>query len=207
MNTIEKMAMAARAAISCQIAHSAERALKALGLPLHGSIYQQAYDAARLVSPLYVFEICINGQVARDMYDEHPGYAFYYSDSSECLEDVPAYCSISRAKEIAIREFTKLALMSSERESTYDGDFTPYSIVLSDQFGGPLMEYANGKWLDDLPSEAEWPALLEQATHLADEASEEARWDNFETSKALSHRAEAIRRRIKCAQAIARAIH
>lgn len=210
MNNVDKMALAATLDLRCQIAWAAERALKELGLPRPASSYEEARTVAKLASPLYVRSISIKGQEARDMYDEHPGYAYYYSDTSEVIEDVPAYCSISQAKEIAACEFTKLmdiANARAEEDQCSDGDFTPHSIILRDQFGQPLMEYSKGKWQDEMPAEGEWPAMLEEADRLSAEASEESRWDNFDTSRGLSNRADALRRRVTCAQLIARAIH
>lgn len=155
----------------------------------------------------YVHEIVIEGSVARDMYDEHPGFAYFFVDASERYT---AACSMSRAKEIALDLFERACAqneLEEETEGTYDGQFCPSAILLRDQFGNVVQKYSAGSWQSNLPAESEWAFLEEKASALEDEASEEARWDNFDSANRLRARARALRQSVEMAQAASRVLH
>lgn len=200
---LDKMRTAALLRLRHHIAHSTEMHRKALGLDARMQLVAAARQQA-LHGPLYVDQIEIRGRTSRNMYDAHPGYAFYSTDDS-VLVDVPPYCGISRAKALAVTAFSAMRETDDASRETHDGDFTPQSIVLRDQFGGALGTYCLGKW-DDATDIGATAALLGEAGRLEDAAVEESRWDNFETARSLRAKATLLRERVQCAQSASRAI-
>ena len=190
------------------------RARSALGL-------KASYDGVALAikkmteeSPLYVGTIVLHGRMCRNMYDEHPGHTYYYADETQFIE-APPYCPLSKAMQISV-QMLEAAQLESNQEEEYDGLFYPYSIVLKDQFGNSIQEYAQrhlGKgryctgWMEELPSHENWPMMLEEASTLSSEGSFESGWDNHETARQLHAQADSLRRKIEIAKLRLRLIY
>lgn len=192
---------------------NAWNALRLLGLPADYSDVARAREKLECESPLWVCTIVLRGQICQDMYDEHPGHTYFYSDGAQRVE-APAYCSLSEAMRISLQAFQE-ARRLSETDTEFDGLFTPSSIVLLDQFGEPVQEYSvrysvgcspRDGWLNEFPAPNEWAAMEEKAKFLDSEGRIESSWDNFETGRRLHAEAEALRRIIKIAAARERVI-
>lgn len=190
------------------------KALKSLGLKACPDGLQLAEVQRKEKSPLYVKTILLRGRTCRDMYDDHPGYAYFYTDDFQAIK-APPYCPMSRAMQISLRLLQE-AQEEINHDEERDGLFIASSIVLLDQFGDAIQEYVerdigNGKytqgWLDVFPDESEWAAMEERAKALDSEGSIESGWDNFETGRELHSQAEALRRQITMAKARQRVIY
>lgn len=205
---------AAKLRLEVAVEKSARNALKALGLPASGAGVQAAERRYAEESPLYVVLIVLTGRVCRDMYDEHPGHTYYFSDAVRHVA-VPPYCPLERAQSIALSALQAAQAEVERDDEEYDGLFVANGITLFDQFGCALQEYAerylgDGRyltgWQDSLPEAQEWPVLEAMAKELDSEGSLESSWDNHETGRGLHARAAALRRRIQMARAQGRAI-
>jgi hypothetical protein len=168
-----------------------------------------------------VTSITIEGSELRNMYDEHPGFA-YFSTASSISVRVPEPLTLNQAMERALEAWktvcnddaTELDETVPERgdsqadsadeemiDDDYDGKFSASRIVLSNRAGEVLQEYNGSSWVTDFAPADQWPLLLKQAEELSDEASEEARWDNFDTANGLRGRAAGLRRQVAIARA------
>lgn len=213
---LEQNIAAASLRLNFEIEKSTLNAMRSLGLDANYDCSSVDLAKKRMLdeSPLYIKTIQLHGQMCADMYDDHPGYAYFYTESFESFR-APAYCSLTKAMQISLQMLTK-AQQEVENEDECDGLFTPSSIILLDQFGNTVQEYSErylGKgvnqtgWLEELPTESEFGALEQSARELDSEGSEEARWDNFDTARGLRAQASSLRRKIAIAKAIARVIH
>jgi len=151
----------------------------------------------------YVCGIEVEGQVARSMYDEHPGYGIYFADARRCVF-VPPYCSLERAIDVAIRAFAVLQAESDERDVSDEsqGDFWPSHVVLYDsarnvvfQFNG-TRESAIQELEAPLIPLVEHETLLKRVDDLSSRAALERGWDNFSTAASLDRESNAIERQI-----------
>jgi hypothetical protein len=152
---------------------------------------------------MLVSRIDIEGRMCRDMYDEHPGFAYFYVDSHR---SVPVRKPLTLALAQATAELAWQRLSADESADTedfeeHDGDFSPNRIVLRGRDGTVMQSFENGHWVSEFDAPEEWAALLTQARELESEASIEAGWDNFSTAENLRHRATALRRRVTISQA------
>jgi hypothetical protein len=207
MDYIDQMVRAASLKLQRELAFAVEWNRKAMGMPVRREIQDAALQKETQESPLYVAGIYICGQVARNMYDEHPGLAYFYTEAVRRV-DVPDYCGIERAKQMAVEAFARIEEDGGEAtDDECDGDFSPQYIVLRDQFGDALLEFARGGWITGFPPPSAWASTFEAAAECDRDAAEEARWDNFESAKRLRARAAALRRSVQCAEAINRCIY
>ncbi len=158
-------------------------------------------------APLYVKTIVLHGQLCQDMYDSHPGYAYFYTDSWESFP-VPSCCSLTTAMKASLK-LLRMKQKEIGTEDEYDGLFRPSSIILLDQLGNAVQEFREtyivngqyrGAWLKELPAESEWAALENKAGMLDNEAAVESGWDNFETARSLRNSAQKIRRVVQIAR-------
>jgi hypothetical protein len=169
-----------------------------------------------------VTSITIEGSVLRDMYDDHPGLAYFRSSSSVGVH-VPEPLTINQAMETALTAWKAVCEeeagvheeavpedLGSEIDvivedptvdDDYDGKFSASRIVLRDRSGEVVQQYDGSNWVTDFTPADKWKGLLEQAKALEDEASEEARWDNFSTSDNLCEKATRLRRQVAIARA------
>lgn len=170
---------------------------------------QNAMKRMKDESPLFVEIVEIHGCVWQDMYDDHPGFAYFDSPGMESTT-MPAYCSLNKAMAIAVQMLHE-GQQAVKDKDYYDGLFCPNSIVLRDQFGNVVQEYTNRfighgnggwqtGWLTQFPSEQECGALEATAHALSVEASEEARWDNFNSARGLRKKASELRSRVSIAK-------
>lgn len=197
--------------LNVMLEKSTWNALRSLGL-------QASYDGVALAekemrdeSPLYIKTIVLRGQMCQDMYDDHPGFAYFYTDASQSIE-APPYCTLSKAMQLSLQMLAK-AQQESEQEEEYDGLFSPDSIILLDQFDNTVHEYARhyrgeGRciaiWLESLPPKEDWHGMEEEAKALDSEGSFEIGWDNFSTGRQLHAQADSLRRKIEMAKAHSR---
>ncbi len=200
--------------LNIAIERAAVQAAYAIGLTADYQGVAMAKKRMADESPLYVETIVLCGQVCRNMYDEHPGLAFFYSDASNSFK-APPYCSLSNAMHLSQLLLAE-AQQDIDSEEQYDGQFIPSSIVLLDQCRNPLQEYSerylgDGRysfgWIEELPPDAEWPAMEEKASALDLEGCEETRWDNFDTGRLLHAQANSLRRKIQMAKSRLRIIY
>lgn len=153
--------------------------------------------------PAVVTLISIHGHESRDMYDEHPGLAYFEVATGQDFRPREAL-SVRRAMEVAERKWARLHGASGVDDldaEEYDGQFSPSKILLLDAAGRVVQQFNGSAWVTDFAAPEEWPALLARASELESESSEEARWDNFSTSERLSEKARDLRNRVAIAQA------
>lgn len=210
---VEQRIAAASHHLNVTIERAALSVLHSLGLQASYDFVTQAKKQMAEESPLYVDAIVLRGQECRDMYDDHPGFCFFYTDASRTME-VPPYCRLSKAMEISLQMLAE-AQQESDTNEEYDGLFIASSIVLLDQMGNTIQEYTNRYlgnarysegWMDELPSQDEWVSLEEKAKALDSEGSYESGWDNHETGRQLHAQANSLRRRIQMAKSQSRII-
>ncbi|RQR65552.1 hypothetical protein DIE18_03640 [Burkholderia sp. Bp9125] len=154
-----------------------------------------------------VASIVVEGSLCMDMYDEHPGLAYFYRTIRRCLP-IPHALPLATAKLIAQRDWARRKHESEADEdpwAEYDGQFTASRILLLAHDGTVLQCYEDERWVTDFVAPAEWDALLTHAADLESEAAIEAGWDNFSTADSLRSSATAIRRRVSMARANAAA--
>lgn len=193
----------------CRIVHRIEQsavdALRSLGLPADTAGVQVAFNRMRDEAPLYVASIVLHGSLQQDMYDEHPGLAYFTTDTFR-KRIAPRHCGMRRAQAQA------LALLRQAEEECGDEDddgrFIPRSVSLVDRFGRTLQQYvlsdfgpgeASG-WLESVPDASEWPVLLAEAERLSESAASESRWDNFDSARSLRNQATQLRTLVSIAE-------
>lgn len=151
---------------------------------------------------MQVASIVVEGQVCRDMYDEHPGLAYFYMDGRR---QVPISHPLSMADGKALAESAWQRYHGESRSADeyveYDGQFTPSRVLLLNSDEAVLQCYEGNGWLTEFDSPEQWAAMLTQAGELTSEASIEAGWDNFSTAKGLRAQATHLRRRVSISQA------
>ncbi len=151
---------------------------------------------------MQVSSIVVEGQVCRDMYDEHPGLAYFYMDGRR---QVPISHPLSMTDGKALAESAwqryHAESRSADEYEEYDGQFTPSRVLLLNCDEAVLQCYEGNGWLTEFDSPEQWAAMLTQAGELASEASIEAGWDNFSTAKGLRAQATHLRRRVSISQA------
>lgn len=178
------------------------------------AIQRSSGEIEGLEEPLYVKTIVLRGELYRDMYDEHPGLA-YFSTNHQRTFPVQNNCGLANAMELSVK-LLKEAQDESAADEEYDGQFVAESIILLDQFDHAVQEfsqqylgkglYAKKSWRGQLPPESEWSAIEEKARVLISEASEESRWDNFDTARKLEARAAEMRRLVEIAKYASRVV-
>ena len=150
-----------------------------------------------------VASIVVEGSLCMDMYDEHPGLAYFYRTIRRRLP-IPHALPLATAKLIAQRDWARRHPESeadADPWAEYDGQFTASRILLLAHDGTVLQCFEAERWVTDFVAPAEWDALLKRAADLESEASVEAGWDNFSTAEGLRSSATAIRRRVSIARA------
>lgn len=140
--------------------------------------------------------------MCRDMYDEHPGLAYFYVDAHRRVP-IPHHLTLADAKSAAEAAWAKLraAAAAEDEFEEYDGQFSPGRMLLLASDRTVLQCFEGDSWVSEFDAPEQWAALLEQAGELDAEASFEAGWDNFSTAEGLRARATALRRRVSIAQA------
>lgn len=153
-----------------------------------------------------ITRIVVEGSVCRDMYDEHPGLAYFYVQSHREVP-IPHALPITSSKLIAEREWARRhppeAAGEDDQEpwTEYDGMFTATRILLQARDSSVVQCLERGEWERDFPPATEWDSMLKRATDLSHEASVEAGWDNFSTAENLRSRATDLRRAVAMARA------
>lgn len=149
-----------------------------------------------------IFSIVVEGQVCRDMYDEHPGVAYFYVDGRQQLALLKAL-SVPDAMEIGQAAWHRLRGEAAQEETAqeYDGQFTATRLLLVAESGAVVQCFDGDCWATEFDSPEEWTGLLAKASELEADASFEAGWDNFSTAEGLRARAAALRRRVSISQA------
>ena len=181
-----------------------------LELPHDGTALAAAQHVLDEVAPLFVHTIQISGETSRDMYDEHPGMAYYQTSDSLRLE-APPYCGLAQARELADKHMAAMLEESAEYGDDRDGAFYPQMVQLLDHAGRTLQVFDQktfGKtagWLEPVTSEMA-VKLVEQAQEMRRDASEEIRGDNFESARHLRDRAMEFIAQASTAKLAARAI-
>jgi hypothetical protein len=157
---------------------------------------------------MQVTSIVVEGRMCRDMYDEHPGLAYFYVDAIQRVQ-IPQPLSMEEARALAEAKWRELHPPVSpgvqdvpdEEFDEADGQFTPTRIVLLDGNRTVMQRLDSDGWMTDFASPDQWEALLAQARAMESEASVEAGWDNFSTAEGLRADATRMRRRVSIAQA------
>ncbi|MDZ5454988.1 hypothetical protein [Azohydromonas lata] len=180
--------------------------------------------------PLLVKTIALRGEVAHDDYDEHPGLAYYRTREdwdavdlarergcqASLLEDdarserlkrlaaeleagLVAGLALAQAMERAEVLQAEVEAVESTRQHISDGTFSTHGVMLLDQHGKLIQKRTSQGWLQPAP-QSQWAALLKKASDKDREASEESRWDNFETAKRLRAEASDIRELVMLSQ-------
>jgi hypothetical protein len=207
---IDQCVAAARYRIAYRIELSVVRAMEEFYLNAERGELNRVSREMQEYSPLFVSRIELHGSILQDMYDGHPGFA-YFSSVHSLSKDAPDFCKLSTAMELGLVWLREYGSQHDDR-SEYDGKFTPHTIVLRDQFGNVVQEYGNhGKaricsWLMQLPSTEEWGALQREADKFAREGSFESSWDNHDTARGLWAHAEKLRRIMSIAQVAHRVV-
>lgn len=214
---IDKMVLAAKLALYARIERSSALDRHKLGLGMDETQVTKALRRCMDESPLYPSCIRVIGTEFRDMYDDHPGLAYFTVDTVREFS-LPAYCSmkIARAKAIAIYQELKVSQCCEYADhDPVEGDFSPLRFVILDQFNRTLDEVSALHLADD--SEKYWEsfhlqgievdriAAEAEATERA--AAEEARWDNIDTANGLRNAASRLRRLISIVDLQGRLIH
>jgi hypothetical protein len=168
------------------------------------------YTHGRLDSPdghlkdahMQVASIIVEGSLCRDMYDEHPGFAYFYVTSHDVIP-IPHPLPLSTAMSVAEAVWRRdhASPVSDDDYEEYDGQFTPESILLLSERNETLQHYRDGRWVTEFVPPEEWDEQLRRASELAEESSFEAGWDNFSTAERLRASATAIRRKVDIARA------
>ena len=201
---IEAMTEAARLNIAMHIERCAFNMQRKLRLDGDYPGLMRMWQHISETSPLFARSAVITGHLCQDVYDEHPGFAYYYVAATRSFS-LPPYCVLPRAQDIA------LDILSQEREARdpqgdgRSGEFSPIGIILMDQFDKPIQEYRarnfNSRlcegWQVEFACEQGALRLEEQALELERKSSYEAGWDNFETSRCLSEEAQRLRRQAR----------
>lgn len=151
---------------------------------------------------MQVASIVVEGRVCRDMYDEHPGFAYFYVDGRRRVA-IREALPITEAMTVAETVWQRLQAESAAEDANdeYDGQFTANRIVLLAAGGAVMQCFEGNSWATEFDAPDQWPALLAQAGELDAEASFEAGWDNFSTAEGLRARATNLRRRVSMSQA------
>lgn len=150
---------------------------------------------------LLVRSFTIDGAESRDMYDEHPGLAYFKVRISRRYR-VSRYWTMEEAMRRSLAAFERMQREHRRQDGDpldWDGRFAPDTIVLHDQYGTPVQEWRDGHWCDDLPAPERLAGLREGVAGLRAEAAIEAGWDNHETARALRLQADRIERRVAMA--------
>jgi hypothetical protein len=151
---------------------------------------------------MLVSRIDIEGRMCRDMYDEHPGFAYFYVDAHRSVP-VPKPLTLALAQATAELAWERICAADARTEDfeEHDGQFNASRMVLRGRDGTVMQSFENGHWVSEFNAPEDWDALLVRARELESEASIEAGWDNFSTAENLRHSATALRRRVTISQA------
>lgn len=157
------------------------------------------------VQPGLVMDITIEGSELRDMYDEHPGLAYFTSSTSRGVE-IQKPLLLAEAMTVAMAAWNEVARREDGNEpgaedSEYDGQFTAERIVLLNVAREVVQQYNGHEWITEFAPSDEWDSLLGRAKALDAEAAEESRWDNFSTSGRYRDQARDLRRQVSMARA------
>ncbi|MDN8078793.1 hypothetical protein QZN30_05465 [Burkholderia multivorans] len=149
---------------------------------------------------MQVASIIVEGSLCRDMYDEHPGFAYFYVTAHQGIS-IPHPLPLSTAMAVAEAAWKRDHVSSEDDDyEEHDGQFTPESILLLSADRETVQHYRNGHWVSEFIPPEEWDTQLCRASELSSEASIEAGWDNFSTAERLSASATAIRRQVDIAR-------
>mgnify|MGYP001063825888 FL=1 len=173
-------------------------------------------DVARLKSwryegPTLVATASVKGWVDRDMYDEHPGLAYFRTTTGMDVE--LGLLTLDQAKAAMTVAFLERAWhgewFDRARRSDDDGLATDVSgLLLKDNLGHVVAEARVDCDCSDPQEAVVWLAStamtdresdceLAKAKELESDASEEARWDNFDSANSLRGQAASLRRRVE----------
>lgn len=214
---VDQCVAAATLKIAVDIEEIFCRLMGELRLPYDLTALKVAQQAYLDTSPLYVKTIVICGELQRDMYDDHPGFAYFFSNATRPLA-VPPYCRLQQGMLLGLEAF-KAAEIESENAldedgEGFDGHFSPRYLLLLDQFNGVLQEYWPADsyqdregWVAEPASAQDWEKLRQSVFYLRSNAAEEAGWDNFSTADDLRERARGIQRRLEISRSWTRVIY
>lgn len=182
----------ALAKLHVQIEAATLAAKKDLKLPHDKDTLAAARSVRNDEAPLFVHKIAITGQTSHEMYDEHPGLAYYQTTNTHTYK-APPYCGLAQARDLADRMVEKMREATRGQEES-EGDFSPSTVQLQDHAGRTLQVFDQDAttrqkaWLAPVTPEKA-VELVAQAGEMRRDASEEMRGDNFETSRRLHDRA------------------
>ncbi|MBU9200085.1 hypothetical protein KTD31_01540 [Burkholderia multivorans] len=148
---------------------------------------------------MQVASIIVEGSLCRDMYDEHPGFAYFYVTAHHEIS-IPHPLPLTTAMAVAEAAWKRDYVSSDDDYEEHDGQFTPESILLLSARRETIQHYRNGHWVSEFIPPEEWEAQLRRASELSSEASIEAGWDNFSTAERLRASARAILRKVDIAR-------
>jgi hypothetical protein len=172
----------------------------------HSQAYRERMAKLAVEQPTLVTSITIEGSELRDMYDEHPGLA-YFSSSTSVGVRVPKPLPMAEAMDTAIAAWKKINgddngdELDDDEDDDYDGKFSASRIVLYNAGNEVIQEFNGSTWITEFAPADQWDSLLERAKALDAEASEESRWDNFSTATNYREQATELRRQVSIARA------
>ena len=137
------------------------------------------------------WHVTLEGHESLDMYDHAPGVAYYTVDASRFVP-ISGYMTASEVMNAALAEFDECRRHNAHYEHEHDGMFTAKRIVIRDPHG-IVARFQNGAWQGASLSPESWEETEARIAELSREASEESRWDNFDTARRLRHQAERLR--------------
>ena len=126
----------------------------------------------------------ISGYELRDMYDHAPGMA-YFTIQSSVLVPLEPFLELAQIKQVAEEAFADYVRQAAS-ECEHEGKFFPSRMAVFAADGRALAFYDCSTWItaDAIPP-AKWDETKATIQQMREQASEEARWDNFETAKRL----------------------
>lgn len=165
-----------------------------LNLPHGFAAIEEAKRVLDHEAPLFVNTISITGETSRNMYDDHPGLAYYQTTNTYTFE-APPYCGLAKGRELAESHMKKMVSDYKENaNSDQDGTFYPYTMTLLDHANRPLQSFGRDEeqrkntWLTPVAPE-KTVELASKALTMNHDANEEIRGDNFESARHLRNQA------------------
>ncbi|WP_186214638.1 hypothetical protein [Burkholderia gladioli] len=162
---------------------------------------------ARLAAeqPDLVLSIEFEGSVCRNVYDDHPGLAYFDAPQSRKIA-IPEPLPLKYAMDFAVAEWNRNHGDRDNSESDADargrdGKFTPSKIVLFNAVDAVVQEFDGSRWVTELAPESEWSKMIERADVLDSDGSRESGWDNFATAERYHRQATSLRRQVSIARA------
>jgi len=192
--------------VEAHILSRAIQAKKSLGLD-----WKKEFDLMAALKPklrTFVRYLHIQGLIIKPMYDEYPiSYASFDSDHSHSVVLKP--CSLPQAVKLVDTRFVKetWAEVAEGLDEDRLGEITRFKLL--DSYERPVLlgSLVAGKvlWEDNSSlAENDFVSLRLHVTQLLDQASEESRGDNYDSSRRLINQANKIRDQIEAAVAVHR---